>query len=76
MNNSDHLDMDSIDALASALRAFKGGIAIVSHDQGFLDQVCNEVWVCQNKNLTRFEGKEGVQQGIVMQYKASLTMNE
>lgn len=33
---SNHLDMDSIDALARALKAFKGGIMIVSHDEQFL----------------------------------------
>lgn len=36
---TNHLDMDSIDALSAALRQFKGGIAIVSHDQQFLDAV-------------------------------------
>ncbi|KAI8913068.1 P-loop containing nucleoside triphosphate hydrolase protein [Powellomyces hirtus] len=69
---TNHLDMDSIDALASALREFKGGIAIVSHDERFLDAVCNEVWVCDNGKLTRFEGKQGNQDGVVKQYKASL----
>ncbi|KAI9204852.1 P-loop containing nucleoside triphosphate hydrolase protein [Polychytrium aggregatum] len=69
---TNHLDMDSIDALASALRAFNGGVAVVSHDERFLDAVCNEVWVCQGGTLSRFEGKEGVQDGIVRQYKKSL----
>ncbi len=69
---TNHLDMDSIDALARALRQFKGGVAIVSHDQQFLDAVCNEVWVCANGVLTRFEGKPGVMAGVVEQYKKSL----
>jgi ATP-binding cassette subfamily F protein 3 len=64
--------MDSIDALAQALREFKGGIAIVSHDQRFLDTVCNEVWVCQGGKLTSFEGKIGDGDGVVQQYKKSL----
>ena len=65
-------DMDSIDALSKALRSFKGGVAIVSHDQQFLDSVCNEVWVCQGGGLTLFEGKEGDGSGVVSQYKRSL----
>ncbi|KAI8820744.1 P-loop containing nucleoside triphosphate hydrolase protein [Fimicolochytrium jonesii] len=73
---TNHLDMDSIDALASALREFRGGIAIVSHDERFLDAVCNEVWVCNEGKLTRFEGKTGNQDGVVKQYKASLMIDE
>jgi ATP-binding cassette subfamily F protein 3 len=69
---TNHLDMDSIDALAQALREFKGGVAIVSHDQRFLDEVCNEVWVCQNGTMTRFEGKAGDEHGVVHQYKKSI----
>jgi ATP-binding cassette subfamily F protein 3 len=65
--------MDSIDALSSALRAFKGGILIVSHDQNFLDSVCSEVWVCNNKKLTRFTGDPNdAARGVVQQYKISL----
>ncbi|KAI8812857.1 P-loop containing nucleoside triphosphate hydrolase protein [Cladochytrium replicatum] len=69
---TNHLDIDSIDALAKALREFKGGIAIVSHDERFLDAVCNEVWVCAGGRFSRFEGKTGVQIGVVRQYKKSL----
>ena len=73
---TNHLDMDSIDALANALRAFKGGVAIVSHDQRFLDQTCKEVWICDQGTLTRFEGVEGCQDGVVKQYKDSLVGRE
>jgi ATP-binding cassette, subfamily F, member 3 len=69
---TNHLDMDSIDALAQALREFKGGVAIVSHDQRFLDEVCKEVWVCQNGTMTKFEGKAGDEHGVVEQYKRSI----
>jgi ATP-binding cassette subfamily F protein 3 len=65
--------MDSIDALSRALREFKGGILIVSHDQNFLDSICSEVWVCNNKKLTRFLGKSSdAANGVVKQYKMSL----
>lgn len=64
--------MDSIDALAQALMMFKGGVAIVSHDQEFLDAVCNEVWICDKGKMTKFTGAEGNPHGVVKQYKASL----
>ncbi|KAI9002693.1 P-loop containing nucleoside triphosphate hydrolase protein [Gaertneriomyces semiglobifer] len=73
---TNHLDMDSIDALAQALRAYRGGIAIVSHDERFLDAVCNEVWVCDQARLTRFEGRVGDTSGVVAQYKKSLKIDE
>ena len=46
----------------------------MSHDQQFLDAVCNEVWICANGVLTKFEGKEGVIAGVVEQYKSSLVL--
>ncbi|KAJ3219030.1 hypothetical protein HDU67_003020 [Dinochytrium kinnereticum] len=75
---TNHLDMDSIDALSVALRDFKGGVAIVSHDERFLDSVCKEVWVCEGGKLTSFEGKVGVQDGVVRQrqYKKSLLQDD
>jgi len=71
---TNHLDMDTIDALTLSLKDFKGGVLVVSHDEKFLDAVCNEVWVCSNKRLTRFTGKENSNEGIVKQYKESLNI--
>lgn len=64
--------MDSIDALAEALKQFKGGVAIVSHDQQFLDTVCNEVWICKQGSIKKFTGLDGDPHGVVYQYKKSL----
>jgi ATP-binding cassette subfamily F protein 3 len=47
----------SVDSLAEALRNFKGGVILVSHDQRFIDMVCNEIWVCDNKTVTKFPGE-------------------
>ena len=68
--------MDSIDALAAALREFKGGIAIVSHDQQFLDAVCKEVWLCEGGTLQKFEGAAGDAHDVVHQYKKSLLKDD
>ncbi len=69
---TNHLDMDSIDALTSALVEFKGGLLIVSHDQTFLDSICQEVWICNGGTLSKFEGSDTSTMGIVEQYKKSL----
>jgi len=46
---SDHLDMESIDALADAINDFKGGIVLVSHDMRLISQVAKEIWICDHK---------------------------
>merc|ERR1712070_906404 len=41
---TNHLDIETLDALSDALRIFQGATVIVSHNQGFLTEVCNELW--------------------------------
>jgi len=41
---TNHLDIETLEALAEALKAFQGAVVIVSHNQGFLSDVCNELW--------------------------------
>jgi len=41
---TNHLDMDSIRALAMGLNDFQGAVLLVSHNQGFLSEVCHELW--------------------------------
>lgn len=53
---TNHLDMDSIDALTAALRAYQGGVVVVSHDKRFIDALCQDIWVCRDGSLSRYEG--------------------
>ncbi|KAG1177346.1 hypothetical protein G6F70_004186 [Rhizopus microsporus] len=53
---TNHLDMESIDALQTALAQFKGGVIIVSHDERFINTVCNEIWICEGGVLKKFSG--------------------
>jgi ATP-binding cassette subfamily F protein 2 len=53
---TNHLDIDAVDGLAAAIKAFKGGVVLVSHDFRLIDQVANEIWVCENKTVSRFDG--------------------
>jgi len=41
---TNHLDIETLDALADALKTFQGATVIVSHNQGFLTEICNELW--------------------------------
>jgi predicted sulfurtransferase len=36
--------METLDSLSAALRAFRGAVVVVSHNQSFLSGFCNELW--------------------------------
>lgn len=38
------------------LQGFKGGVMVVSHDQHFINQVCNELWVVGNGEVSKYPG--------------------
>jgi len=40
---TNHLDYDAINALVESLRSYQGGLVIISHDQYFLNSLCNEI---------------------------------
>ena len=50
------LDMESIDALAKAVNEFEGGMVLVSHDMRLISQVANEIWICDHKRITKYDG--------------------
>merc|ERR1712012_470268 len=39
------LSWDSLVALVAAVKDFKGGVVVISHNQAFIDEVCNEIWL-------------------------------
>merc|ERR1712110_982029 len=39
------LSWDSLVALVAAIKDFKGGVVVISHNQDFIDEVCNEIWL-------------------------------
>jgi len=45
---TNHLDTETQDALTDALKGFAGGVILVSHDQRFICDVCNELWVVED----------------------------
>ena len=50
------LDMESIDALARCLNNFKGGVLMISHDMRLISQCAQEIYVCDNKKVTKYRG--------------------
>ena len=46
------LDRDSLGALASAIKEFKGGIFMISHNAEFYEALCPEKWMLESGRLT------------------------
>lgn len=53
---TNHLDVEAIEALIEALKNYSGGVMVISHDQHFINQVCNEIWVVKEQTIARYPG--------------------
>ncbi|KAG5356024.1 ABC transporter ATP-binding protein [Yarrowia sp. B02] len=62
------LDIPTIDSLAQAINEFDGGCVVVSHDFRLLDKIAKDIFVCENKTATRWDGS-------ILSYKAKLAKN-
>jgi len=51
---TNHLDIESIDAICSALNRFAGGILVVSHDSRLLSMVCDEIYIVDKGTVTQY----------------------
>ena len=53
---TNYLDIEAMIWLEEYLKSFDGGLMVVSHDQGFLDDMVNEVYELFSGRLTRYAG--------------------
>merc|ERR1711988_1720014 len=53
---TNYLDRDGLGALVLAIREYKGGVLIISHNREFCDSVATEKWIMQGGRL-RIEGE-------------------
>ena len=59
---TNNLDLESVAALAESVKAFKGAVVCVSHDQYFVNAIANEAWVVANGAVKRVESFEAYHQ--------------
>merc|ERR1712151_1365783 len=52
---TNYLDRDGLGALVLAIKDYKGGVLIISHNKEFCDSVATEKWI-MNKGYLRIEG--------------------
>ena len=53
---TNHLDYDAINALIIALNNFEGGLVVVSHDEYFLNALCDRLYLVQDGEVKHFKG--------------------
>eukprot|EP00980_Cylindrotheca_fusiformis_P006966 scaffold1469_cov119-Cylindrotheca_fusiformis.AAC.10 len=46
--STNHIDLETLDSMSEALRAYAGAVLMVSHNQGFLSGFCKELWVVED----------------------------
>jgi len=45
---TNYLDQDTLRALTNAIKDFKGGVIIISHHEGFVNETCKELWTVED----------------------------
>ena len=53
---TNHLDLETTAALIDAIKTFRGGVLLVSHDQHLLTSVCKDLLVVENKKVQILQG--------------------
>jgi elongation factor 3 len=48
------LDRDALGALTGAIKTFKGGLLLISHNEEFYKEICPEKWLLESGNLAVF----------------------
>lgn len=49
---TNYLDREALGALTQAIKAFGGGVVIISHNKEFTDAICTETWMVENGTVT------------------------
>ncbi|KAA8892708.1 P-loop containing nucleoside triphosphate hydrolase protein [Sphaerosporella brunnea] len=49
---TNYLDRESLGGLSHAIREFKGGVIVISHNQEFVSALCNEHWTVEAGRVT------------------------
>ena len=53
---TNHMDMESIEALNLALEAYEGTLLFVSHDRQFVSSVATRIWEIKDGKIIDFRG--------------------
>jgi ATPase subunit of ABC transporter with duplicated ATPase domains len=45
---TNYLDREALEGLSAAIQKFRGGVLIVSHNEKFVEDLCEEFWLVEN----------------------------
>merc|ERR1712157_165091 len=73
---TNYLDREGLGALVLAIKDYKGGVLIISHNKEFCDGVATEKWI-MNKGMLRIEGEsKDVEEGKDTEKKLKASKNQ
>jgi len=55
---TNYLDRESLGAMAAAIKIYKGGILLITHNSEFSQTVCPETWLCPGNGKLEITGAE------------------
>jgi len=67
---TNYLDFQTVNSLAKAIRFFKGGTIVVTHNADFLKDTCDEIWHVEDGRVT-IEGKDGALKSLAAKNAAA-----
>ena len=71
--STNHVDLETLDSMAAALKAFQGAVLMVSHNQGFLSGFCSELWVLENGRVRISHNDTDSFDELFSQYRSHVT---
>merc|ERR1711957_519022 len=63
---TNYLDFQTVQSLGRAIKFFKGGTIVVTHNEDFIKATCEEIWQVED-GCVKIEGKEGLRKGLSAQ---------
>ena len=54
---TNHLDLETVDCLVQGLKAFEGGVLVITHNVELINKVCDEIWLIEDQQVRRFPGE-------------------
>merc|ERR1719199_2432094 len=63
---TNHLDIESVEALTNAIKQFNGGLVLVTHDARLITSIDCDIWVVEDGTCYKFDkGFEGYRDKVI-----------
>ena len=63
---TNHLDTEGLDALCEAIKKFNGGVICISHDETFINNCMEELWVVDDGKVEKLYGDVAEYKRIIL----------